>query len=98
MKPDHHTRRGFRNNHPHEHPTLGDYFRFLWGFRRRYEKPEFPRARNEPAALSANRTRPTLTWVGHSTFLIQMGGLNVLTDPHFTDRASPLRWAGPKRL
>jgi N-acyl-phosphatidylethanolamine-hydrolysing phospholipase D len=58
----------------------------------------FPQAGNDPAALRANRTHPTLTWVGHSTFLLQVGGLNVLTDPHFTRRASPLGWAGPQRL
>jgi N-acyl-phosphatidylethanolamine-hydrolysing phospholipase D len=39
-----------------------------------------------------------LTWVGQSTFLIQAGGLNLLTDPHWSDRASPARWIGPRRL
>ncbi|HEX7545330.1 MAG TPA: MBL fold metallo-hydrolase [Gemmatimonadaceae bacterium] len=39
-----------------------------------------------------------LTWIGHSTFLVQVGGLNVLTDPVFAERASPLRFAGPRRL
>ena len=39
-----------------------------------------------------------LTWVGHSTFLIQMGELNVLTDPMWSARASPLSWLGPRRL
>ena len=35
--------------------------------------------------------------VGHSTFLIQAGGLNVLTDPVWSDRASPFSFAGPRR-
>lgn len=39
-----------------------------------------------------------LTWVGHATFLIQIGGLNVLTDPMWSDRASPVSFAGPRRL
>jgi N-acyl-phosphatidylethanolamine-hydrolysing phospholipase D len=43
------------------------------------------------------RDRLVLTWVGHSTFLIQVGGLNILTDPMWSDRASPVRFAGPKR-
>jgi N-acyl-phosphatidylethanolamine-hydrolysing phospholipase D len=97
-RPSHHTGRGFRNNYPHERPSLGDYFKMLWRFRGSYEVPEFPQAGNETAARMADPTRPTLTWIGHSTFLIQIGGLGVLTDPHFTGRASPLGWAGPKRL
>jgi N-acyl-phosphatidylethanolamine-hydrolysing phospholipase D len=39
-----------------------------------------------------------VTWVGHSTFLIQAGGFNILTDPVFSDRASPVQWLGPRRL
>ena len=39
-----------------------------------------------------------LTWVGHATFLIQIGGQNVLTDPMWSDRASPVGFAGPRRL
>ena len=40
----------------------------------------------------------TITWVGHSTFLIQIGGLNVLTDPIWSAHASPIPGVGPKRL
>ena len=35
--------------------------------------------------------------IGHSTFLIQMDGLNILTDPIWSERSSPVSWAGPKR-
>ncbi len=38
-----------------------------------------------------------VTWIGHSTFLLQVDGLNILTDPIFSDRASPVNFAGPKR-
>jgi N-acyl-phosphatidylethanolamine-hydrolysing phospholipase D len=38
------------------------------------------------------------TWVGHSTVLLQLGHLNVLTDPIWSERASPFRWIGPRRL
>ncbi|MBF2735006.1 MAG: MBL fold metallo-hydrolase, partial [Betaproteobacteria bacterium AqS2] len=57
----------------------------------------FELAAKDPAALAANRTRPSATWIGHCTLLVQAGGLNILTDPHFTERASPLPFAGPKR-
>lgn len=40
----------------------------------------------------------SVTWVGHSSFLIQFGGTNILTDPIWSNRASPVGFAGPKRL
>ena len=39
-----------------------------------------------------------VTFVNHSTFLIQVNGLNILTDPVWSKRASPYRWIGPKRM
>ncbi|MEO0328319.1 MAG: MBL fold metallo-hydrolase [Pseudomonadota bacterium] len=39
-----------------------------------------------------------VTMVGHATLLIQAAGLNFLTDPVFVDRASPVKFAGPKRV
>jgi len=41
---------------------------------------------------------PSLTWIGHATLLARMDGVSFLTDPVFSDRASPLSFAGPKRL
>lgn len=38
------------------------------------------------------------TWIGHSSVLLQIGGLNVITDPVFSERASPVQWAGPRRV
>lgn len=40
----------------------------------------------------------TVTMVGHATVLIQIAGLNLLTDPVWSDRASPFRFAGPRRV
>ncbi len=53
---------------------------------------------NDGAALRANGQHPTITWVGHSTFLIQLDGVNILTDPIWSDRVSPVSFAGPRRL
>lgn len=36
--------------------------------------------------------------VGHASFLVQLAGLNLLVDPVWSERASPLRWAGPRRV
>jgi len=38
-----------------------------------------------------------ITWIGHESFLYQNKDINILTDPHFTERASPFSFAGPKR-
>ena len=51
-----------------------------------------------PVTARANPNECRITWIGHSSFLIQAGGLNVLTDPVFGDRASPVSFAGPRRL
>ena len=39
-----------------------------------------------------------VTFINHASALIQMDGLNFLTDPHWSERASPVSWAGPKRV
>lgn len=39
-----------------------------------------------------------ITFVNHSTFLIQVDGINILTDPVWSERTSPFSWAGPKRM
>src|SRR5688572_18060272 len=39
-----------------------------------------------------------LTFVNHSTFLIQLAGMNILTDPVWSERTSPFTFAGPKRV
>jgi L-ascorbate metabolism protein UlaG (beta-lactamase superfamily) len=39
-----------------------------------------------------------LTWMGHSSTLVEIDGFRILLDPVWDERASPLRWAGPKRF
>jgi L-ascorbate metabolism protein UlaG (beta-lactamase superfamily) len=58
-----------------------------------------------PASLTVEAARPetrveglAITMVGHASLLIQAAGLNLLTDPVWSDRASPLPFAGPKRV
>lgn len=52
---------------------------------------------NAAAAPRAAAERLTLTWVGHSTFLIRIGGLHLLTDPVWSERVSPIPLLGPRR-
>lgn len=49
-----------------------------------------------PARVDDGSAR--VTFIGHATVLIQMAGLNILTDPVWSERASPLGFAGPKRV
>lgn len=54
-----------------------------------------PKARQQIAFPSE---QPQLTWIGHASFLFQYAGINVLTDPVFSDRCSPFKRLGPKRF
>ena len=53
-------------------------------------RPQVPPALDGSAAV--------ITFVGHSTFLIQTAAGNLLTDPMYSNRASPLTWIGPRRV
>ena len=52
----------------------------------------------EIVAPRAPRGHRSVTWVGHSTLLIQAGDRNILTDPVWSTRASPIQFVGPRRL
>jgi N-acyl-phosphatidylethanolamine-hydrolysing phospholipase D len=54
--------------------------------------------RGVPDLAPEDDTTLRLTFVGHATWLIQAGGMNVLTDPHLTKRASPFARLGPARF
>lgn len=103
MKPSHHTERGFRNPWPDSDPRgLRDVIR--WSLeRRRQTLPADPAPGTFPVAHATFPQRATpseviSTWIGHSTVLLQVGTMNVLTDPMWSPRASPLSFAGPKRF
>ncbi|WP_051748886.1 MBL fold metallo-hydrolase [Nevskia soli] len=88
----------YRNRYPHTGHGLGAALKWMREFRKqKWDPVDFPLAQNDPAWLKANRSQDCLTWVGHSTFLLQLGGLNLLTDPHFSGRASPFSFVGPVR-
>jgi len=45
-----------------------------------------------------SETEPTITWLGHSSLLVQKGAMNILIDPIFSQRASPVPFADPRRF
>ena len=108
MPPHHHTTDGFRNNYIDSvTKSLGDLLRWQWQRIRDHLPPEptLPTPRVDADlgfirrnALAGAHMDPAVTWIGHATMLVQASGLNVLTDPIFSLRASPLQFAGPKRV
>lgn len=99
--PAHHTGRGFRNLSPdYAYPILERAVRaadrLLDGPTDRGRPPAV--LPNDGAALRANGTAATITWVGHATFLVQIDGVNLLTDPIWSERTGPLPLLGPRRL
>ena len=100
----HHTVDGFRNNYV---AGLGNSRGAFWKWQ--WERTvaglpmapknayAFPRVAPDVAWLKANRSVASATWIGHATVLVQVAGVNILTDPHLAERASPVSFAGPKR-
>ena len=103
----HHRNGGFQNNYIEFGPRgLADFLRWRWDAWRQ-SLPPAP-AQATPAvtpdldfisrnAKAGAAMQPAVTWIGHATVLAQVGGLNVLTDPIFSERASPVSFAGPRR-
>jgi L-ascorbate metabolism protein UlaG (beta-lactamase superfamily) len=98
----HHTENGFRNIYLEEDHGFFQFLRWrwerLWKDIPSTEAYKFPVASTDLSFLHSNKDIITLTWIGHATFLLQIKGMNILTDPHFSERASPVQWAGPKRV
>ena len=98
----HHTPEGFRNSYAQK--NLAGFWKWKQNQWREGlpKKPaggyRFPLLHPDIAFLNANRSEGSLTWIGHATLLLQMKGVNILTDPHFSERASPVDFAGPKRV
>lgn len=93
---------GFRNVYPH--PEKGSFWRWKWeqwraGLPARpAEGYHFETAPADTAWLRANRREPSVTWIGHASVLFQLGGVNVIADPQFSERASPFSFIGPRRV
>jgi N-acyl-phosphatidylethanolamine-hydrolysing phospholipase D len=104
VRPSHHRPDGgFRNPWDTWEPRTAADFR-RWRLERRGQ----PAPTVNPGQIelvSPSLARPLdppaearITWVGHASFVIQIGRFNVLTDPVWSLRASPVSWAGPRRV
>ena len=101
--PAHHSENGFINPYlPKDYkPNLTRFLRArLFGKDKWPSAPKQYRRFWQPAEknkLHSPSEKPQVTLLGHSTALLQYQGINILTDPIFSQRASPLSFAGPKR-
>lgn len=62
------------------------------------EWPEHVANKNFPLRLLAPNEKLAATFINHATFLLQFPGVNVLTDPVYSERVSPYTFVGPKRV
>lgn len=102
-KKPHHTPSGFKNPYVEQTPTEAE----LLGWAVRIGRPLRNKLRKEyippttPVNLNKIQLPPKqdiqVTWIGHASFLIQHKGKNILTDPVFSERTSPVPFLGPKR-
>src|SRR5580704_9807970 len=76
-------------------PTLSE---FLCGGQRRTPPGPLPSTDPLPRWSRAPETGLRATWLGHSTVLLEIDGIRVLTDPVWGERASPVTFAGPRRF
>lgn len=96
----HHGKEGFRNNY--DHSPKGSVLKWQWErltSKKAPEKDFHPEVlKTDTTSLRENKDKNTLTWIGHASFLLQLEGMNILTDPVFSDRTSPFSFVGPKRV
>ncbi|MDE2400294.1 MAG: MBL fold metallo-hydrolase [Burkholderiales bacterium] len=103
----HHRHDGFQNNYmSFRGKRWHEILRWRWqAWRAGHPRPitdSIPIVTPDLGFIQANAKagltmQPAVTWIGHITVLAQLGGLNMLTDPVFSDRCFPVQWAGPKR-
>ena len=103
--PTHHRPNGFQNNYLEFEPrSLAEVLRWRYDALRaglpRPPSMPIPQVAPDLAFVRGNAgpaQQPAVTWIGHATVLAQLGGLSLLTDPIFAERASPFGFVGPKR-
>ncbi len=88
----------FRNLERTPSHGLTDFFRWQIETGGRFPPGKrFPLIKPDPHQLASVADVPRLTWLGHASFLFQFQQCNVLTDPVFSERCSPLQFVGPRR-
>ena len=82
------------------HAPVGKTRNDIQRWRRERQRTPWPSSVDDPPSPPprlAPLDRVAATFIGHSTFLLQIGGIRVLTDPIWSERCSPVQFAGPRR-
>lgn len=103
LKPAQRQNGKFLNPVPTHFTSASDMLRilpdFFFGGRRREPNPPLPHFVTSPAQFDLPVTSGLrITWFGHSSLLLEIDGFRLLVDPVWSDRASPVQFAGPKRF
>jgi N-acyl-phosphatidylethanolamine-hydrolysing phospholipase D len=97
----HHREDGFSNPDPgYKDPSLSKLAPYLFGrLNDFFSRPKADVAFTYNDGTVFRQNRPyTVTWIGHTTMLIQIEGKTILTDPVWSSRIGPLSWAGVPRV
>ncbi|NQT26758.1 MBL fold metallo-hydrolase, partial [candidate division KSB1 bacterium] len=94
---DHFKENRFTNNESDN--TFSDNLKWFWEM----ETVEWPKwiddtPQSRPLSYVKENNILRVTYVNHATVLIQTDGVNILTDPIWSERAGPISWAGAKRI
>jgi len=87
------------HNRDNSDKNIFDVLRMVWGGL--FEASEWPESVPNPDAASIHERvheGMRVTYVNHATVLLQVAGLNILTDPVYSERVSPFTFVGPKRV
>lgn len=95
----HHGKSEFYNNY--DNSPKPSFWKWQWERLTTSDPPEPPFnpeiIKTDLKFLLENKTKTTLTWIGHASALLQINGINILLDPVFSDRISPLGFLAPER-
>ena len=94
---DHFNGRSFENVDPPKRKGFMDFLRWQLTSKRGHWNKWTESGRGDLPPTRVNGKDLRVTFINHATVLLQTEGINILTDPIWSERASPVSWAGPKR-
>lgn len=98
-KSDHFDGKRFFN--PHK-PKMDKPFGDLIKWKMKNSEKDWPKwveiTQTKPKKKRTETNEVIVTFINHNSLLIQIDGVNIITDPIYSDRTSPVSWAGPKRV